>query len=111
MVCHQITHGRCLLQPATNNPCVTNTSAASLPGEGFSLALQPPATISPIVKTESVGDHQKNINFFVKSDAWLITTIHSAMGQVIAEVAKGNANILVIEVNQEQVEVLPNLAG
>jgi len=64
-----------------------------------------------LVKTESVGDHQKNINFFIKSDAWLITTIHSAMGQVIAEVAKGNANILVIEVNQEQVEVLPNLAG
>ncbi len=63
------------------------------------------------IESESSRDYEKNINAYVDQGADVIVTVGFALGEATTAAAKANPNIVFIGVDQDQQEVLPNLAG
>ena len=63
------------------------------------------------IETRSNKDYGKNINAYVDRDVDVIVTVGFALGEATTAAAKANPDIVFIGVDQNQQEVLPNLAG
>ncbi len=63
------------------------------------------------IESESGRDYEKNINAYVEQGADVIVTVGFALGEATTAAAKANPDIVFIGVDQDQQEVLPNLAG
>lgn len=63
------------------------------------------------IETQSGKDYGKNINAYIDQDVDIIVTVGFALGEATTAAAKANPDIVFIGVDQDQQEVLPNLAG
>lgn len=63
------------------------------------------------IESGATSDYAPNINTYVERDVDVIITVGFALGDVTTAAAKNHPHITFIGVDQDQVEVLPNLAG
>lgn len=63
------------------------------------------------IESESRNDYFKNIDIYAERDVDVIVTVGFALGDATTAAAKEHPDILFIGVDQEQTEVLPNVAG
>ena len=63
------------------------------------------------IESESREDYEKNINTYVERDVDVIVTVGFALGEATTTAAKDYPDITFIGVDQDQIDLLPNLAG
>ena len=63
------------------------------------------------IESESRADYERNINIYVERDVDVIVTVGFALGEATIAAAKRHPDIIFIGVDQDQSEVLPNVAG